>query len=71
MTIGTKIHGYTAWINMRLEPYDHCLNNVLMDLLKGTNMKYLLQGYTGRENDKLTSFDKYSFIRIISFKSFE
>ncbi|CAF0998747.1 unnamed protein product [Brachionus calyciflorus] len=57
MTIRTRIHGFTSWTNMRLTPFDHSLSNVLMDLLRGTNMKYFLQSFTGQKNDKFTSFD--------------
>jgi len=56
MTIKTRVHGYTAWVNMRLTPFEHSLNNILMDLLRGTNMKYLLQSFTGFKNEKFTSF---------------
>lgn len=60
MTIRARIHGYTGWINMRLIPFDHSLSNVLIDLLQGTNMKYLLESYTGQINDKFQSFEKYN-----------
>ena len=43
---------------MRLTPFDQSLNNVLMDILRGTNMKYLLQSFTGKNSDKFQSFDK-------------
>ena len=58
MPIRAKIHGFTGWVNMRLMPFDQSLNNVLMDLLRGTNMKYLLQSYTGVENEKYQSLEK-------------
>lgn len=69
MTIKTRIHGYTAWINMRLTPFEQSLANVLMDLLRGTNMKYLVQSYTGEKNDKFQSFEKLikKFIKNNSF----
>lgn len=59
MTIRARIHGYTGWINMRLAPFNRSLSNVLMDLLRGTNMKYLLESYTGKDNDKFESLEKY------------
>ena len=62
MTIRARTHGYTGWINMRLTPYEQSLNNIIMDILRGTNMKYLLQSYTGQKNDKFQSFEKYYFL---------
>jgi hypothetical protein len=59
MPIKTRIHGYTAWVNMRLTPFEKSLSNVLMDLLRGTNMKLLLESFTGEPNEKFTSFEKY------------
>ena len=58
MTIRGRTHGYTGWINMRLTPYEQSLNNIIMDILRGTNMKYLLQSYTGEKNEKFQSFEK-------------
>ena len=58
MPIKTRIHGYTAWINMRLLPFEQSLSNVLMDLLRGTNMKFLLESFTGENNEKFQSFEK-------------
>ena len=72
MTIRARIHGYTGWINMRLAPFNRSLSNVLMDLLRGTNMKYLLESYTGVKNDKFQSLEKYNFIyfqSLVKFKS--
>ncbi|XP_033109700.1 uncharacterized protein LOC117110957, partial [Anneissia japonica] len=57
MSLRTRINGFTAWVNFRLKPYDHLLSNVLMDLLKGTNIKMLIQSLTGVENKKLQSLD--------------
>ncbi|XP_071956727.1 uncharacterized protein [Antedon mediterranea] len=57
MSLRTKINGFTAWVNFRLQSYDHLLNNVIMDLLKGTNLKMLIQSLTGVDNKKLKSFD--------------
>ena len=56
----SRVRGFTAWINMRLLPYEQGLNNVLTDLIRGTNMKMLLQSVTGRTNDTFQSFDKLS-----------
>ena len=58
MTIRARTHGYTGWVNMRLTPYEQSLNNIIMDILRGTNMKYLLQSYTGEKNEKFQSFEK-------------
>ena len=44
MSISTRIHGFTAWINLRLSNSSgQLLDNVLVDLLKGYNMKILLE----------------------------
>jgi hypothetical protein len=61
MSLRSKTHGYTAWVNMRLLPYNHSLNNVLMDLLQGTNMKYLIESMTGHDWNKLDTFDKFVY----------
>ncbi|XP_041471768.1 uncharacterized protein LOC121421175 isoform X1 [Lytechinus variegatus] len=57
MSLRTRMNGFTAWVNLRLNKYDMLLKNVLMDLLGGTNMKMLLQSMTGIDNKKLQSFD--------------
>ncbi|XP_071830490.1 uncharacterized protein [Apostichopus japonicus] len=57
MSLRTKVNGITAWVNLRLKGYDLLLNNVLMDLMKGTNVKMLIQSLTGIDNKKLQSFD--------------
>ncbi|CAF1627636.1 unnamed protein product [Adineta ricciae] len=54
----SRIHGFTSWVNMRLLPYDKGLGNVLLDLMKGTNMKMLLQSVTGTTTEKIQSFEK-------------
>ena len=56
----SRIHGFTSWINMRLLPFEQGLNNVLSDLMKGTNMKMLLQSVTGTTTEKIQSFEKLS-----------
>lgn len=58
MSSRSRIHGFTAWANMRLKPFEHSLGNILMDLLRGTNIKYFLESFTGKKNDKFSSFDK-------------
>lgn len=58
MSLRTHIHGFTAWVNLRLKPSDQLMNNVLMDLLRGTSMKLLLHSLTGSEIARLQSFDK-------------
>ncbi|XP_041366840.1 uncharacterized protein LOC121381572 [Gigantopelta aegis] len=60
MSLKTRIRGFTAWVNLRLIPYNHLLNNVIMDLLTGTSMKYLVESITGRDFTKLESFDGLS-----------
>ena len=61
MSLRSKTHGYTAWVNMRLLPYNQSLNNVLMDLLQGTNMKYLIESMTGHDWNKLDTFEKFVY----------
>jgi hypothetical protein len=56
----SRIHGFTSWINMRLLPFEQGLNNILTDLMKGTNMKMLLQSVTGTTTEKIQSFEKLS-----------
>ena len=58
MTLRGKIHGYTAWVNMRLLPYNHALSNVIVDLLQGTNIKVLIEILTGHQWEKLQSLEK-------------
>jgi hypothetical protein len=55
----TRIRGFTAWVNLRLKHTgtDLILNNILMDLLTGTNIKVLIESITGRDLKKLQSFD--------------
>ncbi|KAJ8299222.1 hypothetical protein KUTeg_023282 [Tegillarca granosa] len=60
MSLRTKIKGFTAWVNMRLMPYNHLLSNVLMDILSGTHMKFLVESLTGRDIKRLESFDGLS-----------
>ncbi|XP_061182605.1 uncharacterized protein LOC133190936 [Saccostrea echinata] len=60
MSLRTRIKGFTAWVNLRLMPYDHLLNNVIMDLLTGTHMKYLVESITGYDIKRLESFDDLS-----------
>lgn len=42
-SLRTRINGFTAWINLRLSPSGVFLHNVLEDILKGKNMKILLE----------------------------
>ena len=58
MSMRTRIRGMTAWVNLRLMPYNQLMNNVLMDLLSGTSMKYLIESMTGRDLKRLESMDK-------------
>jgi hypothetical protein len=60
----SRVHGFTSWINMRLMPFDEALNNILTDLMKGTNMKMLLQSVTGTTWEKIQSFEKLSHEQI-------
>lgn len=57
MSLRTRINGLTAWVNLRLRPFDQLMNNVVMDLLTGTNMKMLLQSMTGRDLKKMKNLD--------------
>ncbi|XP_028403348.1 uncharacterized protein LOC114526043 isoform X2 [Dendronephthya gigantea] len=56
-SLRTRINGFTAWVNVRLSPSGIFLHNVLEDLLKGKNMKILLESMTGKPLKKLQSFD--------------
>ncbi len=58
MALKAKVHGYTAWVNMRLMPFNHSLSNVLMDILQGTNMKYFIESFTGHKFERIQSFDQ-------------
>ncbi|XP_005093507.2 uncharacterized protein LOC101862335 [Aplysia californica] len=60
MSMRTRIRGMTAWVNLRLNPYNQLMSNVLMDLLSGTGMKYLIESITGRDIGKLDSMDGLS-----------
>ncbi|KAK7491465.1 hypothetical protein BaRGS_00017294 [Batillaria attramentaria] len=60
MSMRTRIRGFTAWVNLRLMPYNQLMNNVLMDLLSGTSMKYLVESITGRDLKRLESMDGLS-----------
>ncbi|XP_076450581.1 uncharacterized protein LOC143286742 [Babylonia areolata] len=60
MSMRTRIRGLTAWVNLRLMPYNQLMNNVLMDLLSGTSMKYLVESITGRDLRRLESMDGLS-----------
>ena len=60
----TRIHGLTSWVNMRLLPYDKGLGNVLIELMKGTNMKMLLQSVTGTTTEKIQSFERLTIEQI-------
>ncbi|XP_048588484.1 uncharacterized protein LOC116619849 isoform X3 [Nematostella vectensis] len=57
MSLHTRINGFTAWVNLRLAPTGYLMHNILTDLLKGYNMKMLLESLTGRPFDKLQSFE--------------
>ncbi|CAK8680159.1 unnamed protein product [Clavelina lepadiformis] len=57
MSLRTRINGFTAWINLRLIPYDSLLNNVLTDLTKGFHIQQLLHSLTGKTLKKLQSLD--------------
>ena len=56
-SLRTRVRGFTAWVNLRLMPYDQLMNNVIMDLLTGTNMKYLMESMTGTTIGRFDSFD--------------
>ena len=64
MSISTRINGFTAWINLRLSnSTGQLLDNVLVDLLKGYNMKILL------ESKK--PFNRHKFFLKIKFFNFQ
>ncbi|CAH1786443.1 unnamed protein product [Owenia fusiformis] len=66
MSLRTRIRGFTAWVNLRLKAHDHLMNNVLMDLMTGTNMKELVESMTGRDFKQLQSFDGLSQMQKIT-----
>ncbi|EDV28638.1 uncharacterized protein TRIADDRAFT_51756 [Trichoplax adhaerens] len=52
-----RLNGFSAWINVRLQPYEHQINNALTDLMKGTNLHTFLLSLTGRKPRKIKSFE--------------
>ncbi|KAI8781208.1 hypothetical protein BgiBS90_018559 [Biomphalaria glabrata] len=60
MSMRTRIRGFTAWVNLRLMPYNQLMSNVLMDLLLGTSMKHLMESITGTSIKRLDSMDGLS-----------
>ncbi|XP_065056315.1 uncharacterized protein LOC135684610 [Rhopilema esculentum] len=64
MSLSTRINGFTAWMNLRLShSTGHLMENVLVDLLKGYNMKMLLESLTGKPFKKIRSFDGLSLVQ--------
>lgn len=57
MSMRTRINGFTAWINLRMREFEVDLSDVLVDLMKGTNLKILIESMTGRELATVQSFD--------------
>ena len=57
MSLRSRIHGFTAWVNLRLKRHEVLLSNVLVELLTGTYMKELVESITGKEFQQLQSFD--------------
>ncbi|XP_074660681.1 uncharacterized protein LOC141913126 [Tubulanus polymorphus] len=57
MSLRTRIRGFTSWVNLRLKSSDQLMNNVIMDIVSGTNMKSLIESLTGRYMKRVQSFD--------------
>ncbi|XP_078504085.1 uncharacterized protein LOC144762712 [Lissotriton helveticus] len=57
MSLQSKINGFSAWINVRLFVFDCQVNNVLTEIFQGTNMKHLLESFTGKSVKRLQSLD--------------
>ncbi|XP_059170627.1 uncharacterized protein LOC131952123 [Physella acuta] len=66
MSMRTRIRGFTAWVNLRLTPYNQLMSNVLMDLLSGTSMKHLTESITGRIFKKLDNMDGLSQQQVLT-----
>ncbi|PAA55755.1 hypothetical protein BOX15_Mlig030254g2 [Macrostomum lignano] len=59
MSLSSRICGFTAWVNLRLQHSDLMLSNVLMDLMSGMYMRNLIESLTGSEFKNLgDTFDR-------------
>lgn len=61
MSLRTRVNGFTAWINLRMREYNVSVNNVMLDLMSGTNLKTLIESMTGRDMANLQSFEGYVY----------
>uniref|UniRef100_H3B944 Uncharacterized protein n=1 Tax=Latimeria chalumnae TaxID=7897 RepID=H3B944_LATCH len=66
MALRTKVNGFTAWANMRLFAFSSRVNNVLTQLFSGTNMKALLQSFTGKPMKKMQSMDRLTQQQVVA-----
>ncbi|XP_029452950.1 uncharacterized protein LOC115089116 isoform X2 [Rhinatrema bivittatum] len=66
MSYKTRIHGFTAWINVRLYPFDCQINDVLTELFLGANLKLLLESLTGRNQTKMKILEGLSGTQILN-----
>uniref|UniRef100_W5NHP1 Uncharacterized protein n=1 Tax=Lepisosteus oculatus TaxID=7918 RepID=W5NHP1_LEPOC len=55
MAFLSKINGFTSWANIRLMESGHHVNNVVKDLFTDTNLKALLESYTGKTVRRMQS----------------
>ncbi|KAM9311606.1 uncharacterized protein PAF06_009440 [Gastrophryne carolinensis] len=66
MSTQTRINGFTAWMNVRLQEVNGHVNNVLLDLFQGTAMKLLLESFTGKPLKRFASLDGLTQQQIIT-----
>ncbi|XP_063783764.1 uncharacterized protein LOC134932872 isoform X2 [Pseudophryne corroboree] len=66
MSTQTRVNGFTAWINMRLLEFNGHVNNILHDLFQGTNMRILLESFTGKALRRFESLDGLTQQQIIT-----
>ncbi|XP_075258379.1 uncharacterized protein LOC142350417 [Convolutriloba macropyga] len=66
MSLRTRINCYTAWVNFRLLEYDVNLNNVISDILQGSNLKLLVNSMVGYPPKRLASLDDLTQNQVIT-----
>ncbi|CAN0423803.1 unnamed protein product [Lampetra fluviatilis] len=57
MSLSTRIRGYTAWANLRMEASGCYVSNVLAELFTGTNLRALLLSLAGHAPQRLQGLD--------------
>ncbi|XP_015208239.2 uncharacterized protein [Lepisosteus oculatus] len=66
MAFLSKINGFTSWANIRLMESGHHVNNVVKDLFTDTNLKALLESYTGKTVRRMQSMDGLTQQQVIT-----